>query len=76
MFTLVYQQHAELHKILTICYHCKDILRYFWRSRLSWRKCKSHGKNTVVLLSSRLFIDFNQQEQAIYSAHFHPSYFY
>jgi len=35
-----------------------------------------HGKNTVVLFSSRLFIDFNQQEQANYSAHFHPSFFY
>jgi predicted Zn-dependent peptidase len=35
-----------------------------------------HGKNTVVQFSSRLFIDFNQQEQANYSAHFHPSFFY
>jgi DcuC family C4-dicarboxylate transporter len=34
-----------------------------------------HGKNAVLLFFSRLFIDFNQQEQAINSAHFHPSYF-
>ncbi|PUB53261.1 hypothetical protein AC520_0965 [Enterobacter sp. OLF] len=29
----------------------------------------------MILFFSRLFIDFNQQGQAINSAHFHPSYF-